>query len=206
MRPGKTVEQQRQLCRRHVHHATPDRRPCKTAAFEPFCRQNYAGAVPSEKLDPVTPLRAEYHDVAAVRVDLQSLRGKRGQTRNPFAKVHRLCGDPHAHSCAWCDQRRPLIAASTIASVAASASEATRIVASASAISIAPDAGDNGVTFAASAGSMKFTGTKPGADTSFLALARQRQVERRSRATPCRAATSETLAPGRKLSSTIAAF
>ena len=92
-------------------------------------REDHPSAVEHENFQTVLPLRAEYKNIAAIRIALHAFRNQRDEAMDAFSKINRLRRNEHAEVRAKQNHRVPRSAKITASSVARSTPAGTRIVA-----------------------------------------------------------------------------
>src|SRR3954453_19769754 len=196
----------------------------EAALFEPLGREDQTRTIKGQDLHPIGSLGSEDEDRPRIGVLAQAVGHEACERIHALAEVHGLSGNQHRQIGADGDHARARKVASTVASVAASTPVGTRTVTVGITISIrgasTRGVGDGAPEMIGPAGLPTgpsiSTGTKTGSRASSEAasatglgralLTCRRQLKSRPRLRRCRRAISETLAPGAKVSATIAAF
>ena len=166
-------------------------------------------AHPEQNFDPVAAFGSEHHHHACLRGKAQLGLRHRGQPIMTLAKVYRLRGDHDPNRLIGEDHRALFNAAAIAAARSGLQSDGTCSTAPAISILTTPfptvATTGSGTAIGSSIRGTKAGPSSPG-KTSFPFRARPRHCERCRAINPCFWATSQTRAPGSRLSATIRAF
>src|SRR6476659_4862499 len=213
-RPIEPIEQRGELDRRQPHHPVHDRRPAERSLLQLLPHQDKSAGVPDQYLQAVAALGAIHYHRASERILGQHRLRQGGERMCTFAKINGPRRQQHASSSGDIDHDREAearTARNTAVNWAASSMpDETRTTAPASLTSI-PDAADAArCTVVAGMASLTI-GTKLGVVVVPATLGKSWRIARRQPKTCCeqicqRRATSDTRAPGTRVSATIRAF